>query len=303
MERRSWTCTLVTQLCLCVALYLAFNIGEPQQQQPWRRLPRHDLVFVTVRGGARPVRAQTHLLKQIENVARIYGARFVVNISELGEEEDPLSRNASQLLKSPSIPWYTTKASKGQEMDSCFKEHVEIDNGPTLNIVGLDTGSLQDLLLTESINGSGSVQNWLGRTLGAASGNWSVVVGFHPIIHCEDEKGQQFESNRASETLVHQNFVKFGVNAYLSTNGRCSNHNSRDGVDYIGIARTHDHSDESVVPNRKLGLGLDLQQQKGMTDTFLLHRVTSLEMITYSISSAGKVLNRVVTQQKGKAAI
>ncbi|CAI0427423.1 unnamed protein product [Linum tenue] len=197
--KRSWTCTLVTQLCLCVALYLALNIGEPQQQQPWQRLPRRPgdvVVFVT-----------------IEDVVRIYGARFVVNFSELGEE-DPLTRNASQLFKSSSIPWYTTKASKGQEIASCFKEHIKIDNRQTFNMIGLNTGSLLDLLLTESMNGSGDGQNWLGSTLEAANG--------------------------------------------------------------------------SIC---------------GMADGFLLHRVTSLEMITYSISSEGKVLSRFVTQQKGKAAI
>ncbi|CAI0542472.1 unnamed protein product [Linum tenue] len=301
--KRSWTCTLVTQLCLCVALYLALNIGEPQQQQPWQRLPRRPddvIVFVTVRGGGfRPFQTQTHLLKQIEDVVRIYGARFVVNFSELGEE-DPLTRNASQLFKSPSIPWYTTKASKGQEIASCFKEHIKIDNRQTFNMIGLNTGSLLDLLLTESMNGSGDGQNWLGSTLEAANGSiWSIVVGYHPIIRC-DKNHEHLESINSAPEILHHIFVKYGVNAYLSTNA-CSNHTSRDGVDYIGIAGPDEHSDGPFLPNRKLGL--DQQQQNGMADGFLLHRVTSLEMITYSTSSEGKVLSRFVTQQKGKAGI
>ncbi|CAN1766134.1 hypothetical protein LINPERHAP1_LOCUS9840 [Linum perenne] len=236
-KKRSWTCTVITQVCLCVALYFALNIGNPQQQP----LPHHDIVFITVRGGFRPVHTQTHLLKQIEDVARVYRAKFVVNISELGEEEDPLTRN--------------------------------------------------DLLLRGSVNGSE-----LGRTLETATGNWSIVFGYHPIIHC-DENDEQVVS---TETL-HRVFVKHGVSAYLSTNGGCLNHTSRDGVDYIGIVGPGEEAQasfSSAASNRKLDLN-----RKKMGDGFLVHRVTSLEIITYFISSEGKVMNRVVTQQKGKAAI
>ncbi|CAN1271000.1 hypothetical protein LINPERPRIM_LOCUS14074 [Linum perenne] len=282
-KKRSWTCTVITQVCLCVALYFALNIGNPQQQP----LPHHDIVFITVRGGFRPVHTQTHLLKQIEDVARVYRAKFVVNISELGEEEDPLTRNASQLPS--NVPWYTTKASEGQ---ICFEKHVDIsDDGPSLDIVGLNTGSLQDLLLRGSVNGSE-----LGRTLETATGNWSIVFGYHPIIHC-DENDEQVVS---TETL-HRVFVKHGVSAYLSTNGGCLNHTSRDGVDYIGIVGPGEEAQasfSSAASNRKLDLN-----RKKMGDGFLVHRVTSLEIITYFISSEGKVMNRVVTQQKGKAAI
>ncbi|CAI0427424.1 unnamed protein product [Linum tenue] len=185
--KRSWTCTLVTQLCLCVALYLALNIGEPQQQQPWQRLPRRPgdvVVFVT-----------------IEDVVRIYGARFVVNFSELGEE-DPLTRKSALQIIQHSLVQLVSWA------DCCTLTLWRLLMKFVIDLL------MQDLLLTESMNGSGDGQNWLGSTLEAANG--------------------------------------------------------------------------SIC---------------GMADGFLLHRVTSLEMITYSISSEGKVLSRFVTQQKGKAAI
>ncbi|CAI0542473.1 unnamed protein product [Linum tenue] len=289
--KRSWTCTLVTQLCLCVALYLALNIGEPQQQQPWQRLPRRPddvIVFVTVRGGGfRPFQTQTHLLKQIEDVVRIYGARFVVNFSELGEE-DPLTRKSALQITQHSLVQLVSWA------DCCTLTLWRLLMKFVIDLL------MQDLLLTESMNGSGDGQNWLGSTLEAANGSiWSIVVGYHPIIRC-DKNHEHLESINSAPEILHHIFVKYGVNAYLSTNA-CSNHTSRDGVDYIGIAGPDEHSDGPFLPNRKLGL--DQQQQNGMADGFLLHRVTSLEMITYSTSSEGKVLSRFVTQQKGKAGI
>lgn len=51
-----------------------------------------DLYFISVRGGFRPLNQQTHLLKQMEKAAKTYEARFVINISELGED-DPLTQN------------------------------------------------------------------------------------------------------------------------------------------------------------------------------------------------------------------
>lgn len=46
-----------------------------------------DLYFISVRGGFRPLNQQTHLLKQMEKAAKTYKARFVINISELGEDD------------------------------------------------------------------------------------------------------------------------------------------------------------------------------------------------------------------------
>lgn len=96
MGKPSWVRTVITQLSLCLAVLLAFNLGRP-----WEKPMSHsssgssrplDLYFISVRGGFRPLNQQTHLLKQMEKAAKTYEARFVINISELGED-DPLTQN------------------------------------------------------------------------------------------------------------------------------------------------------------------------------------------------------------------
>ncbi|KAJ0569548.1 hypothetical protein HanRHA438_Chr05g0213801 [Helianthus annuus] len=86
MEQKSWVCTVTIQLALCFALYCAINIGQPQTASP--RLP-NEIYFISVVGGLRPLKQQTLLLKQIEKVIYAYDVGFVINISELGED-DPL---------------------------------------------------------------------------------------------------------------------------------------------------------------------------------------------------------------------
>lgn len=67
MKRPSWVCTLGTQMCLCFALYVALNLGQPQESVyrdgKFRKSP--DLYFVSVRGGPRLLKEQTHLLKMV----------------------------------------------------------------------------------------------------------------------------------------------------------------------------------------------------------------------------------------------
>ncbi|XP_075098630.1 uncharacterized protein LOC107813732 isoform X1 [Nicotiana tabacum] len=53
-----------------------------------------DIYFISVTGGVRPIEEQTLLLKQVEKVAKKFNARFVINISELGED-DPLVQNVA----------------------------------------------------------------------------------------------------------------------------------------------------------------------------------------------------------------
>uniref|UniRef100_A0A2P2KIE7 Uncharacterized protein MANES_14G112000 n=1 Tax=Rhizophora mucronata TaxID=61149 RepID=A0A2P2KIE7_RHIMU len=111
MEKgRSWIATLVAQVFLCGALYVALNLGQPQKSNHQNRSGSgrpHDVYFISVRGGFRPLERQTHLLKQMEKVAKTYKARFVVNISEQGED-DPLAQNASSLFSHLGIQWYNT---------------------------------------------------------------------------------------------------------------------------------------------------------------------------------------------------
>nr|DAD27368.1 TPA_asm: hypothetical protein HUJ06_028836 [Nelumbo nucifera] len=147
MEKTSWVCTLVTQVCLCLALYGALNIGMPQRSVYSTAIRGGgrplDLYFISVRGGSRPLQQQTHLLKQMEKVARIYGAKFVVNISELGED-DPLMQNGTLHFPSLKVPWYSTSTSKGK---GYFLKQIATPSGQILDIIVLETSSLQVLVL------------------------------------------------------------------------------------------------------------------------------------------------------------
>ncbi|KAL0403997.1 UNVERIFIED_CONTAM: hypothetical protein Sradi_2040500, partial [Sesamum radiatum] len=67
MKEKSWACTLITQLSLCIAAYVALNIGQPQKVT-------HgiissvggltDMYFISVAGGFRPLEEQNLLLQQ-----------------------------------------------------------------------------------------------------------------------------------------------------------------------------------------------------------------------------------------------
>jgi hypothetical protein len=149
MEKKSWVCTLITQLSLCFGLFLVLNIGRPQPRKPIylkqssERTPL-DIYFISVRGGFRPLEEQTLLLKQVEKVVKICRADFVVSISELGEK-DPLMQNATQYFESLKVPWYTTTALE-RHGAHYFLKRVKIPRGATLDLIVLDTGSLQFMI-------------------------------------------------------------------------------------------------------------------------------------------------------------
>ncbi|KAA3459537.1 Tartrate-resistant acid phosphatase type 5 [Gossypium australe] len=108
MERSttSWLRTLGIQLSLCFALYIVLNLGQPQKLVYNDNGSPFDLYFISVRGGFRSLQEQTHLLKLMGNVAKAYDLKFVVNISELGED-DPLMQNVTRLSPLCNVPWYT----------------------------------------------------------------------------------------------------------------------------------------------------------------------------------------------------
>lgn len=70
-KRPSWVCTLITQLSLCLALYVALNLGQPQKSIYQRingissNRKGLDFYFISVTGGFRPLEQQTLLLKQV----------------------------------------------------------------------------------------------------------------------------------------------------------------------------------------------------------------------------------------------
>lgn len=145
MEKPSWICTLATQVSLCLALFLALNIGHLQNKYGYDNKSDGrpiDLYFISVTGGFRPLNQQTYLLKQMEKVVKTFKAEFVVNISELGED-DPLMQNVTWHFPALKVPWYTTRASSGQGVDYFLKQ-IKIPYGRTLDIIAVDTGLLQD---------------------------------------------------------------------------------------------------------------------------------------------------------------
>jgi hypothetical protein len=81
MEKPSWFCTVFTQVLLCFAVYLALNLGQPQKAI--YQNGAHDLYFISVRGGFRPLKQQTHLLRLV-NLSFFFIAFFCfVNICDL----------------------------------------------------------------------------------------------------------------------------------------------------------------------------------------------------------------------------
>ncbi|GKB51043.1 hypothetical protein Tco_0901796 [Tanacetum coccineum] len=82
----------------------------------------------------------------MEKVINTYKVGFVINISELGED-DPLSQNATQYFGSSKAPWYTTIARKGEESDYFIKK-VNISSGRTLDIIALNTEKIQDAYIS-----------------------------------------------------------------------------------------------------------------------------------------------------------
>ncbi|XP_057429356.1 NADP-dependent glyceraldehyde-3-phosphate dehydrogenase-like isoform X3 [Lotus japonicus] len=238
MEKTSWACTVIIQVCLCFAFYIALNLGQPQKLVKTNASGHEpfDLYFISVRGGFRPHFQQFHLLKQMEKVARIYKASFVVSSSELGED-DPLMQNATQHFPSLRIPWYntyTTAASKSEGQEAvCFEKKIKISNGKTLDVIGVDTQLLQDSVLRGSLSGNRNNKlHLLIRTLEANSSNWRIVVGYQPLIICGENNKEQMKKKQVFE-YFHRMFLKFAVNVYLSGQD-CTNHGNDGSVAYIG---------------------------------------------------------------------
>ncbi|KAJ7979627.1 Calcineurin-like metallo-phosphoesterase superfamily protein [Quillaja saponaria] len=292
MEKTSWACTIITQVSLCCALYLAINLGQPQNfvyRQRNEKIPL-DLYFISVTGGFRPLEQQTKLLKQMEKVARIYKARFVVNSSELGED-DPLEQNATRHFSSLKVPWHTTRASKGHEV-GCFHEKIKTPNGSMLEIIGVDIELLQDSASARISSNNNTQLQWLIKTLEASTSNWRMIVGYHPLVVCgEDKKKMEAEPNLES---LHRVFQRFGVNACLSGQ-HCSIHEG--SVAYIGNPSPMKSKSYSISLNRKTVFSGEL------VNGFLLHRVSSLQIVTYFVTSAGEVAYRTVLQQWGREVI
>ncbi|KAK7304109.1 hypothetical protein RJT34_15163 [Clitoria ternatea] len=298
MEKRSWACTVITQLCLCFALYVALNLGQPQTLINYTNNAPPHLYFISVKGGFRPLTQQFHLLKQMEKVARTYKPSFVVSSSELGEY-DPLMQNATQHFPSLRLPWYTTyttTASKPEVQEvGCFAKKIKISNGRTLDVIGVDTELLQDSALRGSINSNRNNQlRWLIKTLEANSSNWRIVVGYQPLVICGENK-EQMKRKQDFDYLNHI-FQKLSVHVYLSGQD-CTSHAIDGGVAYIGNPGPIEKEHYSVFLN-----GYSVIKRE-LANGFLLHRVSAVEIATYYINFVGEVAYKTVLQQKGREAM
>ncbi|KAK1420945.1 hypothetical protein QVD17_22927 [Tagetes erecta] len=271
MEQKSWVCTVSIQIALCFALYCAINMGQPQT--PGINRQPNEIYFISVRGGFRSLKQQTHLLKQIEKMMYAYNVGFVINISELGDD-DPLLQNATQYFNPLRAPWYTTIAVKGEGLDYLFKQ-FNISSGKTLDFIALNTRKIQD-----SSSGIEELQlKDLSRKLELSNSNWHIAASFHPLF-CN----QSLEQTQATKNdFLHQTLLKHGVDAYLS--GWSCDNEVRIGGPYLTTI-----SQGSYPP-------------KELVNMFLLHRVSPLEFTTYGVGFKGGVIHESTIRQKGREAM
>ncbi|KAJ8528147.1 hypothetical protein K7X08_021839 [Anisodus acutangulus] len=288
MMKKSWVCTIITQFSLCLSLFLVINLC--QNQKPMIRngnvsiIPM-DIYFISVTGGGlRSFQEQTLLLKQVEKVAKKFNARFVINISELGED-DPLLQNATRHFPSVKIPWYSTRSLEGQGVNYYLKQ-FKFAHG-SLDIIVVDTG-----LYEASSNGAGDKQSlWLIDTLENSESKWCVAVGFHPLVACEEDTTQtklkhQFQS-------LHGVFLKYGVDAYISGKA-CA-----DNVEERPIAESKTGTARYKGPLlTKVNQNLPYSMEK--VNGFLLHKVSGLEIVSYLVTLEGDVVQKIFLHQRGK---
>ncbi|PIA45746.1 hypothetical protein AQUCO_01600176v1 [Aquilegia coerulea] len=259
MEKPVASCcwTLVIQLSLCFALFIAFYIGGESERSNLNNKNTMrtigsplDLYFLSVRGGFRPLKLQTHLLKQMEKVAKAYDVEFVVDISELGEN-DPLMQNGAMHFPSLNVPWYTTNALQVQGKRYIIN-NILLQHGKTLDLIVVDTASLGGYVPKgKSRNNESDHLHWLTRTLEKTDSDWRIVVGYDPILICNkngDKKGIKIEYES-----LYRVFTKFGVNAYLSKQP-CTNLYLREGsiahIGNLGPADEPYYSSESSIITR-----------------------------------------------------
>ncbi|XP_038889578.1 uncharacterized protein LOC120079458 isoform X2 [Benincasa hispida] len=277
--------TLLAQLCLCIAFYLSLNMGYPKNYdflKIWDQNPL-DFYFISVWGGLRSVKEEILLLKQMEKMAKVSHAKFVLHIREPGEN-DRLMQNGSWYFSSLKVPWHSIQGSR--QNGDYFIERIKLQYRQTLDVIAIDTGLLQESVATgsasDTVNGH---LLWLKRTLQASNSNWRIVVGFHPLVTCEN-------NTRSLETMhlfesIHQIFVE-NRNAYLSRRG-CTHNVRIDSIAYIGVP--------GPIQTKHF------PSQRSSFSEFLLQRVSSLETVFYYVNTAGEVVHKTELQQKGREVI
>ncbi|KAJ3699034.1 hypothetical protein LUZ61_002739 [Rhynchospora tenuis] len=283
----SWLRTFLTQAALCFFLFAAFKIGEPQIEVPLSTAPdlgsvrslgpSTDFYFLSVAGGSRPIESQSRLLNQMEMIAKVYKPKFVLNIAQVGEE-GPLWYNATLYPELLKMPWYTTTVSKGRGIGN-FMKKIELPYEQVLAIIGIDTGPFQNFLQNELNNTDFKEQmNWLRQTLAITTADWRIVVGFNPLVICNKQNNKEATKLQG---ILQDIFLRYRVNAYLSTNECSSCFYSDRGISYI----------ETPKPTDKLHNG------------FLLHGVNPLDIKTYLVDSEGRIELKYSFTQQGRGPI
>ncbi|KAG2244985.1 hypothetical protein Bca4012_022687 [Brassica carinata] len=285
MKQSSWGCTIFIQLSLCLIVYASLHFGHRSlsSNKDGDNARALDLHFISVSGGFRPLHRQTRLLRLMERVAETYNAKFVVRTSEHGEG-DLLLLNDTRVFSSLKLPWYTMKKGSGS-----FREHIELPFGGSLDVVFVDTGSLQKQMMSGALNGSMISQlNELIKILKAADGDWRIVAGSDPLFTYTPRNGPE-EAKRFARTF-QQITIKYGVNIYLSEKG-CTSGATDASVTCITVPNT---SENRVSTN---------DSKREVEDGFLLHRVSFSEFVTYTINLSGQVIDTRIIKQKGKESI
>ncbi|XP_020699011.1 uncharacterized protein LOC110111451 [Dendrobium catenatum] len=302
-EQLSWRGTLLTQAALCLALYGAFSIGTPQQSRKpglmsgrTRRRELMDFYFLSVRGGFWPADEKSQLLQQMSRTAVLYDAKFVVNIGDLGQD-DPLMQHASLNFPMLKIPWYTTTAGNSTlalsgKSKKYFLKKIKIAYDQTLDIIGIETGLFQDFTRLEEMKESESAQlYWMHQILSVTDSKWRIVVGFHPLMVCQEKHTQ---NSIVFYQPIHQIFLNYGVDAYLSQLGCAGQHYNIGGIAYLGNPGP---ILQEQIPFSETG---DFNIVNERSEGFLLHRVTPLEIESYFINLAGMVVSISKIHQQGR---
>ncbi|KAL9263256.1 hypothetical protein AKJ16_DCAP06738 [Drosera capensis] len=287
MEKPSWLLTVLTQISLCFALYLALNLGQPHFRKRFELDGEFEVYFISVRGGGgfRSVENETILLRQMEMAAKTYDVKFVASIGRLGNG-DQILHTGTRHFTSLRVPWYTVEDSEEKDTVSLLKR-VELPLGKSLDVIAFGTSLFQD-----SQDKARSDQlSRLTRLLDAAHSHWSIVFGSQPMAACEE--GNHDSEINPNDQHLHHGFLKYRVNAYVSGSG-CVDYAQKDNVAYM--TQPGPSENRPLCRNRTCSLGK-------LEDGFLFHRASLLEFETYFVTLNGNAIKKVVLHQSGAQAI
>ncbi|KAL8133328.1 hypothetical protein AgCh_008696 [Apium graveolens] len=201
---------------------------------------------------------------------------FSINIWQVLTD---LLQQATHHLQSLKVPWYTTSIFKGKELDYVVKQ-IEIPGQKALDVIIFQAGFKQDNS-TDSYNRE---LHQLTGLLNATNGDWRIVVGFQSLEGCDDSLKKM--------DLYHV-FLKYGVDAYLSAQV-CNKNVEKEGAALIHNAGEMRRGPYFMSINEKRILHSDIE------NGFLLHRVGSIEIVTYLVTMKGEVVYQTSLQQGGR---